>query len=106
MTFPTMSTSTRIPVISRGEGEYSALVTNLEEGKTYYYRAYAEVENEVIYGDVFQFIMDSPFVTRLEYVNLMVINSTYLYKKFDTYCMHDTHHTYDRLGVRCVRKLK
>lgn len=165
LNFPTIGNGIRIPVLTHGEGEYSSLLTSLEEGKTYYYRAYAVVENEVIYGDVFQFIMDSPFVTRLEYANLMVINedlgtmnwndafdqcnslsyggyddwylpeiaelnlvynnkdkiggfkstcywsssvdgSTYLYKKFDTYCMHDTHHTYDRLGVRCVRKLK
>ena len=56
--YPTIGNGIRIPVLTHGEGEYSALINTFEKDKIYSYRTYVIVGNHIIYGDVMNFELD------------------------------------------------
>lgn len=69
---PSLDKGIKLTASKTGIGKYTVLAENLEEGGYYSYCAYAITENGVVYGDVKNFTVGSPYYTKLEYANLMV----------------------------------
>ena len=164
---PSLDKGIKLPASKTGIGKYTVFAENLEEGGYYSYCAYAITENGVVYGEVKNFTVGSPYYTKLEYANIMVVNEdlgsmdwetaykecenltmagyddwylptlfdlgiiynnkddiggftgycywsstpevdTYKHKRIGSqgFCGESIHYTYERLRVRCVRKLK
>ena len=60
-----------IPVAGSGTGIYTYSVSNLVKETIYYVRAYAKAGENVVYGDILNFILGAPYVV-LETEKLMV----------------------------------
>ena len=164
---PSLDKGIKLPASKTGIGKYTVFAENLEEGGYYSYCAYAITENGVVYGEVKNFTVGSPYYTKLEYANIMVVNEdlgsmdwetaykecenltmagyddwylptlfdlgiiynnkddiggftgycywsstpevdTYKHKRIGSqgFCGESIHYTYERLRVRCVRKLE
>ncbi|MBD5396762.1 DUF1566 domain-containing protein [bacterium] len=74
MPVPTMDEPSIIQMAVTGTsiGAYTKEVKDLEEGRTYYMRAYAKSDDRLVYGDIVRFVPEVPQYVILEVVNLMV----------------------------------
>ena len=75
---PTITEGTKLIVPGTEIGAYMANATSLEEGKTYYVKAYAITPKKVVYGEEisFDFIANMPKVSTISVTNIKIGNGT------------------------------
>ena len=74
----------QVSVVKTGTGAYSKKIENLNEGETYYVRAYLRNEHYTVYGGTYSFKTENPYYVVLPAVGLMVQKEDLGYGRWET----------------------